>query len=288
MVLTTPHCPHITRPPGALAPSGTPPQNGQGQVSQPPEFPWPHGDDSGKVWPEDQGPGEQELQGQTQGLSSPPARLQPGLGRCGDAEGPAHGGAAAPAPFCPRPAGVRSEHPLQKAGTSLVWPSPMPPAGNRAPHCPIPGRTHRGPFQERPQPPAQSGPWDPRQACLLWVSFPPPSPAAWCQVAESLDGGRQAAEGCTSTKAPGTLPPAFPAGNPRWSACGCSSPTSTSVLTRSSLPCILCPNFLLLRTRYIILGPILMTSFYLNYTCKEVLFFIFWWGEGCTSQLAGP
>ena len=111
MVLTTPHCPHITRPPGALAPSGTLPRNGQGQVCQPPEFPWPHGDDSGKVWPEDQGPGEQERQGQTQGLSSPPARPQPGLGRCGDAEGPAHGSAAASAPFCSRPAGVRSGAP---------------------------------------------------------------------------------------------------------------------------------------------------------------------------------
>lgn len=46
-------------------------------------------------------------------------------------------------------------------------------------------------------------------------------------------------------------------------------PPQRLVLLWSSLPCILCPSFLLLSTCYIILGPILMTSFYLNYTSNH-------------------
>lgn len=99
---------------------------------------------------------------------SPPAQPQPGLGRCGDAEGPALG-AAAPAPFCPHPARVHSGA-LPPEGWDLSGMArSYAPCWPQGPTVPLmPGRAHRGPFQERPQPPAQSGPWDPRQACLLW------------------------------------------------------------------------------------------------------------------------
>lgn len=39
LVLTTPHCPHLTRPPGVLAPTGMLSRDGQGWVPQRPEFP---------------------------------------------------------------------------------------------------------------------------------------------------------------------------------------------------------------------------------------------------------
>lgn len=59
------------------------------------------------------------------------------------------------------------------------------------------------PDAPRPQPPARSGPWNPRQACLFWVSLPPPLPGARCQVAEFLGGGLQAAEGRASARLQG-------------------------------------------------------------------------------------
>ena len=117
------------------------------------------------------------------------------------------------------------------------------------------------PDAPRPQPPAWNGPWDPRQACLFWVSLPPPLPGARCQVQNSWVAvyKQQRAALLPGSRGP---PSCLPSGQSSvalglWML----RPPNASVLTWSSLSFILCPNLLLLRTRYIILRPILMTSF---------------------------
>ena len=104
-----------------------------------------------------------------------------------------HTGALPPQNLSPQPAsGVCSPKAPLPGGrrASPVWPSPVPPAGCRAPQCPMtPGQMHQVPFQEATKAPNAPSPGvdhgDPRQNCLLWVSLPPlprpQLPGAKCQ-----------------------------------------------------------------------------------------------------------
>lgn len=232
----SPHCPHLTRPPGPGtewdAVSGRP-RSGP-PTPRVPVAPWGQLGESVAWGPGSRGAG---ASGTDPGPEQPPSTSHSQV--WGDVVmlRAQHMGALPPQiPSVPNPAGVHSRAPPPGGwGLSGMAPSYAPcwPQGPTVPLMPG-GRTEA--HFKRPQTPARSGQWDPRQACLLWVSLPPPLPAARCQVAEFLDGDRQAAESCASAQAPGAHPPAFPAGNPQWSSvCGCSGlPSALSSCGRPS------------------------------------------------------